>query len=133
MGSVVVDTHACIWYLFKSSRLSERARAAMEDAASQGDSCLVLAITIIEVTYLAEKRRILPDVLPRLISALNTAEAALSFVPIDLAVASRLGDVPRDSVPDMPDRIIAATALHLGLPLVTRDSAIRASGIETIW
>ena len=30
--------------------------------------------------------------------------------------------VPRDVVPDMPDRIIAATALYLGLPLVTRDS-----------
>jgi predicted nucleic acid-binding protein len=33
----------------------------------------------------------------------------------------------------MPDRIIAATALHLGLPLVTRDLRIQASGIPTIW
>jgi len=39
----------------------------------------------------------------------------------------------REGVPDMPDRITAATALHLGLPLVTRDSKIRASDIETIW
>jgi predicted nucleic acid-binding protein len=29
----------------------------------------------------------------------------------------------------MPDRIIAATALHLGVPLVTRDLNIRASGV----
>jgi predicted nucleic acid-binding protein len=33
----------------------------------------------------------------------------------------------------MPDRIIAATALHLGLPLVTRDARIVASGINTVW
>jgi predicted nucleic acid-binding protein len=41
--------------------------------------------------------------------------------------------VPRDQVPDLPDRIIAATALHLGVPLVTRDRQITASGIATIW
>ncbi|PJB74400.1 MAG: PIN domain nuclease, partial [Armatimonadetes bacterium CG_4_9_14_3_um_filter_58_7] len=35
--------------------------------------------------------------------------------------------------PDMPDRIIAATALHLGLSLVTRDSKIQGCGIPTIW
>ena len=39
----------------------------------------------------------------------------------------------RAQVPDMPDRIIAATALSLGLPLVTRDGRIRDSGIRTIW
>jgi len=33
----------------------------------------------------------------------------------------------------MPDRIIAATALHLGLPLVTRDQRIAAAGIKTVW
>jgi predicted nucleic acid-binding protein len=33
----------------------------------------------------------------------------------------------------MPDRIIAATALSLGLPLVTRDGKIRASNVITIW
>ncbi len=35
--------------------------------------------------------------------------------------------------PDMPDRIIGATALHLGLPLITRDGKIRASDLRTIW
>jgi PIN domain nuclease of toxin-antitoxin system len=40
---------------------------------------------------------------------------------------------PRNEVPDLPDRVIAATALALRLPLATRDREIRASGIETIW
>jgi predicted nucleic acid-binding protein len=33
----------------------------------------------------------------------------------------------------MPDRIIAATALHLGLPLISRDRKIQLSSVPTIW
>jgi PIN domain nuclease of toxin-antitoxin system len=33
----------------------------------------------------------------------------------------------------MPDRIIAATAMHLGLPLISRDSKIQVSNVHTIW
>ena len=33
----------------------------------------------------------------------------------------------------MPDRIIAATALHLNLPLVTHDKKIHGAGIQAIW
>lgn len=33
----------------------------------------------------------------------------------------------------MSDRIIAATTMHLGLPLVTRDQKIRAANVETVW
>ena len=53
--------------------------------------------------------------------------------PIDRGVVDAVARVDRDSVPDMPDRIIAATALHLGLPLVAKDKKIRAAEIETIW
>jgi predicted nucleic acid-binding protein len=37
-----------------------------------------------------------------------------------------------ESVPDIPNRIIAETAIHLGLPLVTRDRKIHAVDFETI-
>jgi PIN domain nuclease of toxin-antitoxin system len=52
---------------------------------------------------------------------------------LDLAVTQALVKVPRDLVPDMPDRIIGATAIHLGLPLVTCDSNLLASAVQTIW
>jgi len=40
-------------------------------------------------------------------------------------VALALREVERRLVPDLPDRIITATALHLGLPLISRDRQIQ--------
>jgi len=48
-------------------------------------------------------------------------------------VAEALGTIPGKLVPDMPDRIIAATALHLGVPLVTCDRRLQSGGIRVIW
>jgi PIN domain nuclease of toxin-antitoxin system len=41
--------------------------------------------------------------------------------------------VPRADVPDMPDRIVAATAVYYGVPVISRDARIRASNVQTIW
>ena len=40
--------------------------------------------------------------------------------------------IPRSAVPDMPDRIITATALQLDLPLITKDEDIQKPAIVTI-
>jgi len=41
--------------------------------------------------------------------------------------------VPRVDIPDMPDRIVAATALYFGVPVISRDGRIRASNVLTVW
>jgi predicted nucleic acid-binding protein len=41
--------------------------------------------------------------------------------------------VPREQVPDMPDRIVAATAIYFGVPVISRDGRIRSSDVQTIW
>lgn len=46
---------------------------------------------------------------------------------------SEMRKVPRQDVPDLPDRVIAATALLRGVPILSRDARIRTSGIQTIW
>lgn len=48
------------------------------------------------------------------------------MVPVDAAVGWGLGRVPRDAVGDPFDRMIAATALVHGVPLVTYDRKLRA-------
>jgi predicted nucleic acid-binding protein len=93
----------------------------------------VPAVSLIELTYLVEKGRLPEAARTRVISLIDDPESGLVLAAIDRGVVDAVARVDRDSVPDMPDRIIAATALHLGLPLVTRDRKIRAAEIETIW
>jgi PIN domain nuclease of toxin-antitoxin system len=129
MSGVVADTHSILWYLFKDSRLSAAALHAM----LSGDPIMVSSISLVEITYLIEKGRIPADVYARLVVELVDPLSAIKLAPLDLAVAEMIGKVPRDAVPDLPDRIIAATALAWQLPLVTRDRQIQATGIAAIW
>jgi PIN domain nuclease of toxin-antitoxin system len=132
--AIVADTHAIIWYLVEPERLSQVALDALEGAIAAGEPVYISAISLIEICYLIEKRRIASDLLQRILVVLNEPDPSLIVVPIDLAISIAVQNIDRDTVPDMPDRIIAATALHLNLPLVTRDRKIQASqSIITIW
>ncbi len=132
--AIVADTHAIIWYLVEPERLSQVALDALEGAIAAGSPVYISAISLIEICYLIEKRRIASDLLQRILAVLNEPDPRLIVVPIDLAISIAVQNIDRDTVPDMPDRIIAATALHLNLPLVTRDRKIQASqSIITIW
>lgn len=132
--AIVADTHAIIWYLVEPERLSQVALDALEGAIAAGEPVYISAISLIEICYLIEKRRIASDLLQRILAVLNEPDPSLIVVPIDLAISIAVQNIDRDTVPDMPDRIIAATALHLNLPLVTRDRKIQAEGaIITIW
>ncbi len=133
MAAVVTDTHALVWYFLDQDRLSATALATLEQAGPSGDRIYLSAISIVELCYLVEKGKLPPAALERLDSALDEPDPVIAVTPVDLDVARSVPRVPRDLVPDMPDRIIAATALHLGLPLVTRDARIIASGINTVW
>lgn len=86
-----------------------------------------------EATYLVEKNRIPEPSFRLLLRALGDPESGLRIAALDWNVCQAIALVRRDEVPDLPDRIIAATALALRVPLVTRDGKIRASGIQTIW
>jgi predicted nucleic acid-binding protein len=68
------------------------------------------------------------------------ADLKLDITDAEVALARRelWSNFPRDietcsAVPEMPDRIIAATALYLGVPLVTQDLRIPATSLSTIW
>jgi PIN domain nuclease of toxin-antitoxin system len=131
--SAVLDTHAVLWYLEKSVDLSPFARTTIEEAIREARDVHVSAISLVETVYLVERRRLPLTALQRLQTALSEPDSGLFVAPVDASVAAALQNISRDVVPDMPDRIIAATALHLGLPLVTRDRRLQSAGIQTIW
>jgi len=105
----------------------------MNAAVDAGEIVFVPSISVVELLYLYEKGRIPADYWKRLNEGLAAEDAGLRVVPLTLGIAHVLARVPWRSVPDMPDRIIAATALHLGLPLVSRDGRIQAPGLEVFW
>jgi PIN domain nuclease of toxin-antitoxin system len=133
MLRAVADTHAIIWYLFGDSRLSTTVRNTIEQAAIDGDQVAFSSITLAEIVYLSEKGRISTLTFERLLSSMETTDAVLVEVPFDRQIAQSLYLVSRTQVPDLPDRIIAATVLYLGLPVISRDRKIRLSNVSTIW
>jgi PIN domain nuclease of toxin-antitoxin system len=133
MSAVVADTHALLWYLNNSPLLSAPARTAFENAEQTGQPIYVPSIVIVEMRYLVEKRTITEANYKTVLAELRDPATAPTVIPLDTETADALEQIVRADVPDMPDRIIAATAHYLGLPLVTRDSKITASGIHAIW
>jgi PIN domain nuclease of toxin-antitoxin system len=132
MSAVIADTHALVWYIAERSQLSVDALQAMEMADIAGE-IYVPSIVLVELRYLVEKRTITETVFHYIADSLADPASALKLIPLDLDCAKAVGNITRATVPDMPDRIIAATGLEKGFPIVTRDHKIRAAGILTIW
>jgi PIN domain nuclease of toxin-antitoxin system len=134
MTSVVADTHTIIWYLVEPDRLSDNALSALDQATNTGQTIYVSAISIVEICYLVERGRLPELVLQSLLDVCDNTEAVVIPISLNRAIAEKIREIPRDCVPDMPDRIIAATALYLNLPLVTRDKKIQSlEEIQIIW
>lgn len=121
MPSVVADTHTMIWYIFELPRLSAAALTALEQAVNEGNFIYFSAITIVEISYLVERGRLAGEVLTRVLNAADDPTVGILLAPLDRNISATIQQIDRATVPDMPDRIIAATALSLGLPLVTCD------------
>jgi PIN domain nuclease of toxin-antitoxin system len=130
---VVADTHAVLWYLYNDPRLSATAMQIMVGADEAGDQIAITSLTLAEIVCLVEKGRIHNTAFERVLSALEQTNATLIEIPFDRTIAMVMRRVNRTQVPDLPDRIVAATALHLRVPVISRDRKIRSSIVTTIW
>lgn len=130
----VTDTHALIWHLQRSRKLSAKARALFRKA-DRGEARIVIpSIVLVEMVYLAERMRIDPGLVDRVFALLAPRPQNYILAPLGLEVVRALRGIRRTQVPDMPDRIIVATAKQLGLALLSRDPAIAAvPGLSVIW
>jgi len=129
---ILVDTHVVAWMAFEQNRLSKNAREAIDGARMNGGGLAISGITLWELATLAGRGRIRLDV--SIESFLSEVEARFTVLPITGRACVRALSLPAAYPKDPADRIIAATALVEGLPLLTADREIRrARALRTIW
>ena len=127
---VLVDSHAALWWVADDERLSETARQTIASASDP----LLSAVSLFEVAIKASLRK-LPV-------AAQWADKLLangfSLLPIGTAHGEELHSLPfvqvnGSTLRDPFDRMLVAQAQVEGVPVVTRDPAIAAHGVPTIW
>jgi PIN domain nuclease of toxin-antitoxin system len=135
MGSeplIVADTHALVWWLADPARLSAKARRSL-DAASV-DSVIVCAATLLELATLLRRGRLSLSVPADTWLADLGRIAEVRVEPVTGPIAIRAGSFTEQVPGDPIDRLIVATAMSLGVPLVTADTRLSGiSGLRTIW
>jgi PIN domain nuclease of toxin-antitoxin system len=129
----VTDTHALIWAIDgKRMRLGKRARRLF-DSADEGKSAIYIpAQALVDLGEACHRSRVTLD-LPFEEWA-RAAFASGKYHEAELTAEIVYAAQRLHSIPERGDRLIAATAVVLDVPLITRDPEIQnAAGVECIW
>ena len=130
---IVLDTHAWVWWVSGQKTLSRRAGRIIEVAANEA-AIYVSAISVWEVAQLVARGRLELTMNVESWVAKSAAFPFLHFVPVDNAIAIKSVSLPEPLHSDPADRIIIATALLMGFPLITRDRKItNYPHVRTVW
>jgi PIN domain nuclease of toxin-antitoxin system len=122
---VLLDTHALIWALENSPRLSAVARAAIVDP---DNTVLASSVSAWEIAIKKALGRLeVPDDLEHAIEAAGFTKRVVTF-----ADARRLEVLPEHHR-DPFDRMLVAQALEDGVPVVTRDPQIARYQVQIVW
>ncbi|RLA93523.1 MAG: VapC toxin family PIN domain ribonuclease [Deltaproteobacteria bacterium] len=130
---IVLDTHVWVWYVSDPTQLSSKAAEYLEIGRKNG-GLYISCISAWEVALLVKKGRLrftidVEDWISR-----TERLSFFKFVPVDNTIAVKSVHLPGFSNPDPADRIIIATALHLGMPIVTKDEKLHSfKALKTIW
>jgi PIN domain nuclease of toxin-antitoxin system len=119
VNAVVLDSHVLHWWSAEPDRISSRAAKAIGDA----DELAVADISWFELAWLARHERIVVSI--PLASWLRHLASQVRTIPISAAIAATAVNLPSSFPGDPADRLIYATAIEQGCPLITKDRRLR--------
>lgn len=126
--TLLLDTHAFLWFVTGDSRLSRPARAALE---RDGTRLCISAASVWEMAIKSSLGRLsLPGPLRDYLA--EKGAEGFDLLPVDWLHAAAVERLPfhhRDPF----DRLLVAQALVEGLPIVTRDRVFRKYGAKVVW
>jgi PIN domain nuclease of toxin-antitoxin system len=126
---VLLDTHAFLWWITDSPKLSARAREVIQDSNNE---LFFSAASGWEIAIKAQLGRLqLPDNLEQFILEQLSLNAIL-VLPIQLRHALRVYTLPQYHR-DPFDRILVAQSQIENLPILTTGTQITPYTVETIW
>lgn len=130
---ILLDTHTLIWWIHESSRLSQKARKAIQYEKENG-KLFVSSVSVWEICLLVKKERLQlsmdTDSWLEKIKSLPFVQ----FIPVDNTIAFKSVFLPGEFHADPADRMIVATAREKGVKLVTGDERIQKyPHVQTVW
>ena len=129
---ILLDTHVVLWLALDPARVSKKARALIEETRQSGQGLAISDITLLEISAIERKGRV--QLGAGLEAFLSEVESRFVVLPITGRVCVRAMSLPIAYPKDPADRVIGATALVEGMPLLTADADIRRSkALRTIW
>jgi len=123
----VTDTQGLVKFMMGKKVINDAAHQAYLSADKGEATIIIPAVVMMEIMYLFEKNRIQ-------IGLLQTEDLMESqnyrFEPLSFEILKTASQI--DDIPELHDRLIAATAKHLDLPLITNDPVISKSKFVTV-
>ena len=126
---VLLDTHALLWSSIFPEKLSDEAAVIITEESSE---ILVSAASAWEIATKVRSGKLpgAEDLERDFLSKME--KAGYTLVPIDAETALRAGRLPGEHG-DPFDRMIAAQALAMDIPVISIDSKLDSFGVRRIW
>jgi PIN domain nuclease of toxin-antitoxin system len=129
----VLDAHTLIWAAADARRLlGRRARAFIDRVEAGRASAYVPTIALVEIGEAVRSGRVtFVDGFERWTNRLASS-GRYHLVDLTLSIVQRAHELY--DIPERGDRLVAATAVELDCPVVTKDPSIaQAPGVDAIW
>ena len=125
----VTDTHAFLWYLLNSPKLSKKAWSVFE-SVERGNAVLILSvIVLLECIDIFDKKKVAGS-FEEIISKITQSS---NFLVSELDLRLTLEVNQTKGLRDLHDRVLAATAKRFDAPFISKDAVIKTYYPKTVW